>query len=175
MVFRMGLKLALTLYLPTYLAGQGKTLWVAGAALSLLQFSGAIGTFGAGYVADHFGHRRSLLVISVLTPVAGVALTTTSGVLTIPLLIVAGFLLFASSPIQLALVQEAGTSRPAFFNSLLMTVNIITSALAALFIGTLGDQVGLESAFRIAAGLTVLSVPFALLFPQNTRARFDSV
>ena len=38
LVFRMGLKLALTLYLPTYLAGQGKTLWAAGAALSLLQF-----------------------------------------------------------------------------------------------------------------------------------------
>ncbi len=169
MVFRMGLKLALTLYLPTYLAGQGKSLWAAGAALSLLQLAGAVGTFGAGYVADHFGHRRSLLVIAALTPLAGVGLTMSGGVLTIPLLIVAGFLLFASSPIQLALVQEAGTSRPAFFNSLLMTVNIVTSALAALFIGSLGDQVGLAAAFRIAAGLTVLAVPFALLFPRGAR------
>jgi len=170
LLFRVGLKLALTLYLPTYLATQGKTLWAAGVALSLLQLAGAIGTFGAGYVADHFGHRRSLLAIAILTPVAGVSLTMSTGVLTIPLLIVAGFLLFASSPIQLALVQDAGTSRPAFFNSLLMTLNIVISALGALFIGTLGDHVGLETTFRIAAGLTLLAVPFALLFPADARA-----
>ena len=96
LVFRMGLKLALTLYLPTYLAAQGKTLWVAGGALSLLQLSGAIGTFGAGYVADRFGHRRSLLMIAALTPVAGVSLALSSGLLAIPLLIVSGFLIFAA-------------------------------------------------------------------------------
>ncbi len=168
LVFRMGLKIALTLYLPTYLVSQGNSLWVSGAALSLLQLAGAIGTFGAGYVADRFGYRRTLLVIAILTPVAGLSLALSSGLLTLPLLIISGFLLFASSPIQLALVQDASTSRPAFLNSLLMTLNIVISALAALFIGTLGDHVGLETAFRIAAGLTVFAIPFAFLFPRRT-------
>lgn len=169
MVFRMGLKSALTLYLPTYLTGQGETIWVAGLALSLLQFSGAVGTLGAGYFADRFGHRKSLLMIAVLTPVAGLGLTFFPGILTIPLLILTGFLLFASSPIQLALVQDSGTSRPAFINSLFMTLNIISSALAVYFVGSMGDMVGLGLTYKISAGLTVLAVPFVMLFPAKAR------
>lgn len=167
MVFRMGLKSALTLYLPTYLTSQGESIWVAGFALSLLQFSGAMGTLGAGYFADWFGHRRSLLIIAVLTPVAGLGLTFFPGILTIPLLIITGVLLFASSPVQLALVQDSGTSRPAFMNSLFMTLNIVSSALAVFFVGSMGDMVGLDLTYKIAAGLTVLAVPFVLLFPEK--------
>ncbi len=169
MVFRMGLKSALTLYLPTYLTGMGKTIWVAGLALSLLQFSGAAGTLGAGYFADRFGHRKSLLIISLMTPIAGMGLTFFPGVLTVPLLIITGFLLFASSPIQLALVQDSGTSRPAFLNSLFMTLNILSSALAVFFVGNLGDRVGLDLTYKIAAGLTVLAIPFILFFPKDQK------
>ena len=165
LLFRMGLKSALTLYLPTYLTGEGKTLWVAGLSLSLLQFAGALGTFGAGWIADRFGHRSTLLVLTVLTPLAALGLTFSSGFLKVPLLIVTGVLIFASSPILLAVVQDTGTSRPAFLNSLFMTLNIATSSLAAVFIGTMGDHVGLATAFRVAAGLAVLSVPFVLLLP----------
>jgi len=167
LVFRMGLKSALTLYLPTYLTGQGETLWVAGIALSLLQFSGAVGTLGAGHFADRIGHRRSLFIIAVLTPVAAVALTVSSGILTIPLLLVTGLLIFASSPIQLALVQDTGSDRPAFLNSLFMTLNIVASGLAVLFVGSLGDRVGLELTIRISAALTGLSIPFVFLFPRD--------
>lgn len=169
LLFRMGLKSALTLYLPTYLTGQGETLWMAGVALSLLQFSGAVGTLGAGHYADRFGHRRSLLWIAVLTPVAAIALTMTTGVMTVPLLVITGLLMFASSPIQLALVQDTDSDRPAFLNSLFMTLNIVASGLAVLFVGSLGDRVGLELTIRIAAGLTVLSIPFVLLFPKDPR------
>jgi MFS transporter, FSR family, fosmidomycin resistance protein len=167
MVFRMGLKSALTLYLPTYLTGQGSTIWAAGLALSLLQFSGAIGTLGAGYFADRFGHRRMLLVIAVLTPLAGLGLTFYSGFFTVPLLVLTGVLLFASSPIQLALVQDSGTSRPAFLNSLFMTLNIVSSALAVFFVGSMGDLVGLDLTYKISAGLTVLAVPFVVFFQKK--------
>ncbi len=163
MLFRMGLKSALTLYLPTYLTGKGETLWAAGLALSLLQFSGAAGTLGAGYFADRFGHWKMLLVIALLTPVAGLGLTFFPGVLTIPLLVITGILLFASSPIQLALVQDSGTTKPAFLNSLFMTLNIISSALAVFFVGSMGDWVGLDLTYKISAGLTVFSVPFMFL------------
>ncbi len=171
MVFRMGLKSALTLYLPTYLTGKGETLWMAGLALSLLQFSGAAGTLGIGYFADRFGHRKMLLVIGLLTPVAGLGLTFFPGILTVPLLVVTGILIFASSPIQLALVQDSGTSRPAFVNSLFMTLNIISSGLAVYCVGSMGDWVGLDLTYKIAAGLTVLSVPFMILLKGQTHNR----
>lgn len=169
MLFRMGLKSALTLYLPTYLTGKGETLWAAGLALSLLQFSGAIGTLGAGYFADRFGHWKMLLVIALLTPVAGLGLTFFPGVLTIPLLVITGILLFASSPIQLALIQDSGTTKPAFLNSLFMTLNIISSALAVFFVGSMGDSVGLDLTYKVLAGLTVLSVPFMFLLKGKSQ------
>ncbi len=165
MVFRMGLKSALTLYLPTYLTGLGETLWVGGLALSLLQFSGALGTIGAGFFSDRFGHRKSLAIIAILTPLSGLGLTFFPGVMTVPLLVITGFLIFASSPIQLAIVQDSATDRPAFINSLFMTLNIASSALAVFFVGSLGDQIGLETTYKIAAGLTVLAIPFLFLFP----------
>jgi len=167
MMFRMGLKSALTLYLPTYLISQGESLWVAGGALSILQFSGAVGTLGAGWIADRFGHRSVLMAVTVLTPVAALGLTFLEGIWTLPLLVLTGVLIFASSPILLALVQDTNTARPAFLNSLFMTQNIVISGLAALFIGTMGDHFGLELTFRIAAGMAALSVPFVLLIPES--------
>ncbi len=168
MVFRMAFKSALTLYLPTYLTSQGETLWFAGLALSLLQLAGAIGTFGAGFFADRFGHRTALLIIAVLTPLVGLGLNFLTGFLTIPLLVLTGFLVFASGPIQLALVQDTRTSRPAFLNGLFMTLNVVIGGVAALFIGSLGDRVGLDLAFKISAGMTILAVPFVALFPAKT-------
>lgn len=165
LVFRMALKAALTLFLPTYLTGQGRTLWAAGIALSLLQFAGAVGVFSAGWVADRFGHRRTLLAITALTPAAAIGLTFFPGIFTVPLLLLSGVLIFASSPILLAVVQDTGTSRPAFLNSLFMTLNIVVSGLAALLVGALGDGVGLAAAYRITAVMSVAAVPFVLLLP----------
>lgn len=165
LIFRMGLKSALTLYLPTYLVGKGETLWMAGIALSMLQFSGAVGTLGGGWIADRFGHRKVLMIITVLTPVTALGLAFHEGVLTIPLLLLTGVLIFASSPILLAVVQDTNTTRPAFINSLFMTLNVIASALAALFIGNMGDHFGLEYTFKVSVGLSILAIPFVMLFP----------
>lgn len=167
LMFRMAVKGALTLFLPTYLTGQGKTLWVAGIALSLLQFSGAVGTLGAGWVADRFGHRRTLLVITILTPLATIGLIFFQGILTVPLLLLSGVLIFASSPIILAVVQDTGTARPAFVNSLFMTLSIVISGLAALFIGGMGDHFGLDFTFKISAAMAGLAIPFVLLLPRG--------
>jgi len=169
LVFRSGIKVALTLFLPTYLTGQGQTLWMAGIALSLLQFSGAVGTLGAGSVADRFGHRRVLLVIAAVTPLAAIGLTFLTGIGVVVLLLLSGVLVFASSPILLAVVQDTGTARPAFVNSLFMTLSIIISGLAALLVGTLGDHLGLEAVYRVTALVSVLAVPFVLLLRSPRR------
>lgn len=169
LVFRMALKAALTLFLPTYLTGQGRSLWAAGIALSLLQFAGAAGVFGAGWVADRFGHRRTLLAITALTPAAAIGLTFFRGVLTVPLLLLSGVLIFASSPILLAVVQDTGTGRPAFVNSLFMTLNIVVSGLSALLVGALGDGLGLAAAYRVTAVMSLAAVPFVLLLPAGRR------
>ena len=170
LAFRMAFKSSLTLFLPTYLTGEGHSLWVAGIALSIVQFAGAVGTLGAGWVADRLGHRRVLLIITLLTPVAAVGLTFLEGPLTLPLLILAGLLIFASSPILLAVVQDLGSDRPAFLNSLYMTLNIVISGLGALLVGTLGDRMGLTETFRLTALMSAAAIPFVLLLPGRPRS-----
>lgn len=170
MLLRQGIKMALTLYLPTYLTSRGETLWVGGLALALLQFAGAAATFAVGYLADHFGHRRTLAAIGVLTPVATVALAFAGGWVLAPLLLVSGFLIFASGPIVLALVQDAGSDHPAFMNSLFMTLNWLTSAGMILVVGSLGDRIGLEATYRVTAALSLLAVPFLFLLRPGPQA-----
>jgi len=158
-LFRGGMKSALTLYLPTYLTGNGESLWIAGISLSVLQLAGVAGTFGAGYVSDKIGHRNLLFITAVISPLVMWAFITASKMMMIPLLIIMGFLLFASGPVLLALVQETNTERPAFINSIYMSISFGISSLMVLIVGILGDKIGLEMTYQICAALAFVSIP----------------
>lgn len=164
-LFRAGMKSALTLYLPIYLTGKGESLWFAGISLSVLQFAGAAGTFAAGYISDKISHKNTLLISAAASPFVMWAFICSSGITMIALLILMGILLFAPGPVMLALVQELNTDRPAFLNSIYMTLNFGISSLMVLFIGISGDYVGLEFTYKICMGLAFLSVPFILILP----------
>ncbi len=60
------LKSLLVTFLPTYYVAQGESLWFAAYTLSILQLSGAIGSFFAGSVSDKIGRRRTLIIISLI-------------------------------------------------------------------------------------------------------------
>jgi FSR family fosmidomycin resistance protein-like MFS transporter len=165
--FQAGMKTALTLYLPTYLTGKGDSLWMASISLSILQLAGAAGTFGAGFLSDKITHKNTLLITAILSPVImWVFILTGEGM--IPVLIVLGLLLFASGPILLAIVQETNTSRPAFVNSIYMTINFGVSSIMVLFIGVLGDLVGLDITFKVCATIALFSIPFIFLISKTS-------
>ncbi len=166
-LFRAGMKSALTLYLPTYLTAKGQSLWIAGISLSVLQFAGAAGTFAAGYISDRISHRNMLFIIAIASPFVMWLFMNSSEMLMMPVLILMGFLLFASGPVILALVQETDTGRPAFVNSIYMTVNFSISSLMVLVVGILGDNIGLELTYKISAVLAFLSVPFIFVLPKR--------
>lgn len=166
-LFRAGMKAALTLYLPTFLTGRGESLWLAGISLSMLQFAGALGTFGTGFVSDKIGHRNTLFITALISPFVMWMFIGSSELFKIPLLLVMGVLLFASGPVLLALVQETTSERPAFINSIYMTINFSISSLMVLFIGISGDRFGLEWTYQISAGLAFLSVPFVFILPKK--------
>jgi len=168
-LFRSGMKSALTLYLPTYLTGKGESLWIAGISLSVLQFSGAVSTFWAGYISDKISHRNTLLIIAIANPLAMWAFIISGKIMMIPFLILMGIFLFASGPVLLALVQETNTERPAFVNSIYMTISFSVSSLMVLFVGISGDKIGLELTFKICAVLAFLSIPFIFILPEKVK------
>ena len=166
-LFRAAMKSALTLYLPTYLIIRGQSLWMAGGSLAVLQFAGAAGTFAAGYIADRMTHRKTLFIAGITSPFIMLAFIRAGDVFTIPILIFMGFLLFAPTPVILALVQNTNTARPAFVNGIYMTLNFSISSLMVLVVGILGDHIGLEATFKISAVMAILSVPFLFILPRD--------
>ena len=165
--FRAIMKSALTTFLPTYLNVKGASLWMGGISLSVLQFAGAVGTFLSGSVSDKIGRKSTLLIIAITTPVLMWLFITFEGILTIPILIVLGFFMFANSPVLLALVQDVASDRRAFVNGIYMMISFIIGALTAMLIGVFGDWLGLENTFKLAAVVALGGIPSVLLLPDR--------
>jgi len=166
-LFQSGMKSALTLYLPTYLSDKGESLWLAGISLALLQLSGTAGTIGAGYISDKISYKRTLFVISLLSPLLMLLFTFLEGCYAIPMLILIGVVLFATGPVMLTLVQTIKTDRPAFINSLYMTINFGISSIMVFVVGVLGDHLGLKWMYIVSAMLAFLAIPFVFLLPNK--------
>lgn len=167
-IFRSFLKSALVVFLPVYLTGRGESLWFAGGALSVLELSGAAGTLVGGAVSDRVGRRALLLTSTVVSGGLGWLLLGAEGIWAFGLLVALGFFLFASSPVLLARVQEAGKERPAFLNGLYMSLSFLASSLSALALGWAADRFGLRAAFRAAVLLSLVALPFlAWLAPSS--------
>jgi len=161
--FRAGMKSALTVFLPTYLSAKGASLWLACASLSVIQFSGAAGTFFSGTVSDIIGRKNALLIIAVITPILMWLFIVLDGIYTIPLLIIIGFFLFASGPVLLALVLDIDSEHQAFITGIFMTINFVISSIAIMLIGFAGDSIGLELTYKLACILALVAVPLVLI------------
>ncbi|NOZ13290.1 MAG: MFS transporter [Acidobacteria bacterium] len=159
-LFRALIRSTLMVFLPTYLASRGENLWFAGISLSALELTGAIGTFWGGSLSDRLGRRRMLLMVSAVSPVLGWAFLLSRGWVSIVVLLLLGFFLISAGPVVLALVQDVKSDRPAFMNSIYMTLNFLGSAGTALLVGWGADHFGLERMFKVVFTLSVLAVPF---------------
>lgn len=165
---RAAMKSALTIYLPTYLISRGTSLWLAGISLSVLQLSGAGGTFLAGIVSDKIGRKKTLLVISAVNPFLMWLFIVLDEKFAIPVLIVTGFFLFASGPVLLALVHDIDSKRMSFINGIYMTLNFTLNSLMVLLVGFTADKIGFDLTYRISAFMAAGSVPFVIFLKPLT-------
>ncbi|MBD3327206.1 MFS transporter, partial [candidate division KSB3 bacterium] len=156
---------ALTSFLPTYLTVKGISLWAAGASLSLLQMGGIAGSMLAGPLSDRLGRKNILFIIVVTIPVLMWLFILNSGILLIPLLILLGLFLFGLRPVVLAIVHETNSDYPAYVNGIYMMINFVTNSLMILGMGALGDSIGLDNTYRVAAIVSMGAIFFALRLP----------
>lgn len=161
------IKSALTTFLPTFVTHQGESIWVGGISLSILQLAGAAGTFASGTISDKIGRRETLLIMSIVTPVLMFLFVVAGESFAVPLLLLMGFFMFASTPVLLAIVNDIDSEHQAFINGIFMTVNFVFSALAVVFIGILGDLFGLETAYTISPFLGLIAILFILRLPKK--------
>ena len=161
-LFNAALKSSLSLYLPVYLVNNGNSLWYAGIALSVLQFSGVIGVFYSGKISDKLGRDKILLYSSLGSIVFMALFVYTQNIIVLSFL---GLFVFAPAPVLMALVQDTNSPMPTFMHSIYMGINFGLSSVMVLLIGYLGDRVGLNETYVICNVLgigTLIAVVFVL-------------
>lgn len=162
--FRTLLKSSLTLYLPTYLTKCGFSLVKAGIALSIFQFSGAVGTLISGPLSDKIGRKNTLILQSICIPPLSILFLNFNTYWTkIIILSVLGLSIFGSTPVILALVHDIKTKHPSFINGLYMASGFFLGSIASLIIGTFGDILGLHYTIYIASILSTISILFSFM------------
>jgi len=167
--FRAAIKTSLTLYLPVYITENGGEYWFSGVSLSVLQLAGALGTFYAGPISDKIGRKSSLLIITIVSPVLMYISSFIQGFWTLPLLILMGVFLIATTPIFLAIVHELDTERLAFVNGVFMTISFTMSSLMVLLVGIASDFFGIIFTYKASAFIGLIAIVFVLFLPGKPK------
>ena len=168
MLFISFMKASMSVFLPTFITAKGDSLWLGGINLAVYQFAGAIGTFLSGTISDKFGRRTILLIAGFSNPILMLIFVYFQNtIFSYLLLALLGLTLVSSGSVLLAMVQDISSDRPAFMNGIYMTINFFVSSLGALLIGYIGDSMGLENTFYLAAFLAVVAIPFLLKLPKG--------
>ncbi len=166
-ILRSTLTAALSTYLPVYMVQSGAPLWIAGAALTVLEISGVIGALFMGPISDSFGRRKiikiSLLISAFLVPV----FLQVQGLLVFPVLVLLGFFGLSPGTLFLALVQDNFQEHRATGNGVYLLIHFLSNGLMLVIIGFVGDNLGLKIAYLIGAAASLCSIPALSLLPKS--------
>jgi len=164
-IARSFMKAAMTTYLPTLLSEEGATLWVAAISLTVLEGAGTVGTLLGGPLSDHVGRHRVLMFSMLTVPGLMFAFLAVAGWIRFVVLALIGLIALATTPVTMALVQEAFPENPALANSLYGATAFVMSSVVTVAFGVIGDLVGLRQAFAISALVYLIGTPLVLLLP----------
>ena len=169
LVARAFMAAALTTFLPTFIYGQGHSLWLANISLALLELSGAAGALTLGTLSDRLGRRRVLMGALSLAPPLMLMFLFSEGALRLLVLSALGFVTLSTTPVLMAVMIENSGANPATVNGTFMMMNFAIRGLVILLVGALGDFMGLRGAFFTCAVLATLGLPFVRLVPGRER------
>lgn len=161
-------------FYPTFAVASGQGLLDAGVAITLYQGGGALGALASGWLSDRFGRRTMLLVSQVggIPSLLG-AVALGASVLHFPLLALGGAFLVGAAPVQLVLMQELLPENRSTAAGMMFFLSIGASSLASVFVGLLGDVVGLEQALILGVVGGAAALPFLLVLPTGRRLAHD--
>lgn len=169
MLFRSVMRATLSTFLPTYMVGaKGSSLLFGAFSLSVLQATAVAGTFLAGSLSDKIGRFNMLLILAIASPFFMFIFLWSGPALQMVSLLFLGFVLAASTPVLLALVQEQGSNQPAFMNGSFTTINFVSSALSVLAAGYIGDAIGLAKTFQLSGYLAFVAIPTVFLLKKKS-------
>lgn len=168
MLARTGMVVSLTTYLPLYMQDEVEvSLWLAAAALSILEGAGVAGALFSGTASDRFGRRRVLGLLMFVSPLLALLFVYGPGWLAIPLLLALGLTAISPTPVLLAVVQDSFPEHRALANGIFIGLNFLVRGLGIWAIGALADSYSLTAAFVVGAMVAFLTLPGIWLLPKR--------
>jgi FSR family fosmidomycin resistance protein-like MFS transporter len=168
-VVRSLMMMSVTTFLPLYLTDTGRSHWLSGAALSIVEAAGIAGAMAGGWVSDHIGRRAVLIFGFSTAPVALLLFLAADGVTQLALLPVIGVTLLSVPPVLMALVQEQVPESRALANGVYLSLSFAIRSVAAIAFGAVGDAFGLSTAMTIGALAMFLGLPLIWLLFRHQR------
>ncbi|HOO47526.1 MAG TPA: MFS transporter, partial [Deltaproteobacteria bacterium] len=169
LVARSFMASAITTYLPTFLFGEGHSLWFAGISLTVYEAAGAAGVFVSGTLSDTVGRRKVLLAATLFSPTMMLAMLYVNGPLLFVVLLLLGFSTIATGPVLMAVMMENAGANRAAANGTYMAISFAIRASVILVIGSVSDTLGMRSAFLMCAFVAFAGIPFIALLPKTGR------
>jgi len=169
MISRAFLAATLVAFLPTYMVTSGKSLWLGGASLAVLQLSGTLGTFFGGTVSDRAGRGPVLMGTLPTSSFLMLALVYAPDWMQFPVLLFLGCGVFALMPVNMAILHDHCGEQRGTANGLFMAVHFLSIAAVTIFVGWLADLLGLRMAFTLSAILGLAGVPMIFFLPKSTQ------
>jgi FSR family fosmidomycin resistance protein-like MFS transporter len=160
---------SLGVFTPTYLTTRDLSLAQAAAGYAVLELAGAAGAMAGGTISDRLGRRRTLLLGQSLAIPCFFAMAFGPLWLIFPLLALTGFVVFSTTPVALATLQEWLPEARSLAGGLYFSLNYIATGLTALLFGILADRIGVQPAFNLLGLVPLATLPFALLMRDPPR------
>ena len=141
---------------------QSGNVWVAGIALSLYEASGGVGILAVGGLSDLFGRKKILGFCLVVSPIAFLLFTCTSGWLQLLILLITGFSLLSTTPVMLAMIQEFSVDGSSAANGVFMMISFLARSAVVVLVGFVADLFGLKETYLLCGIIGLVAIPFIL-------------
>ncbi|MYE26855.1 MAG: MFS transporter [Chloroflexi bacterium] len=163
---------SLTIFMVVYLVSvRGYDLLLASGALALYGLAGVAGALAGGTLSDRFGRRKTVALAALCSAVFMLVFVYIDGPLLLPILLGLGASSYSVTPVFQALAQDHLPDNRATASGIFFMYEYGVRAFNIMIVGVLGDALGLQMAFIVAALLSLLSLPLTLTLPAAPAVR----
>lgn len=164
--FRTAGWFGLLTFVPLWAVSLGHSEAYGNNLLSLMLFTGGVGTLAAGPIADRVGRRPVLLASLIAMPPLTIVFIAVGGAVGAVALALVGVCVVGTFGVIGVMSQEYLPSRIGLASGITIGFSIGLGGVAALALGALADAVDLETALYASAVIPLLAIVLAVFLPS---------
>jgi FSR family fosmidomycin resistance protein-like MFS transporter len=168
-VLRTLTAISFSTFVPVMLTRRGLSIGQAGSAVAAYLFASGIGGFFGGPAADRFGAKRVIALSLVLAAPFLVAAPLFTGWKFVTLIVIGGFFLQSTLPVNVTFAQSLAPVSAATVSSIMMGFGWGTGGLSVPLVGMIADRVGIEPTLSGLALMPLFAAACALPLPGRTQ------